>query len=165
MYQRPIKKYATRILSDPSPTTLNSCSVFSIKHLAFSTAIGKTSEVGGISQSVSLSHCYRKSSSEITEVLRFTSINDRSYLVSTGYLLVNYLLPSRRDFINCDRSNSMGQDQYTDNRPAVWEKRAIPLFWSLLPKLGSSNVAEQIDAITAISPLLKNYQVVVLGDA
>jgi hypothetical protein len=46
----------------------------------------------------------------------------------------------------------------------VWEKRAIPLFWSLLPKLGSSNVAEQIGAISAILPLLKDYQVVVLGD-
>ena len=34
-YQRPIKKYATPILSDPSPTTLKSCSVFSIKHLAW----------------------------------------------------------------------------------------------------------------------------------
>jgi len=51
------------------------------------------------------------------------------------------------------------------NRPAVWEKRAIPLFWSLLPKLGSSNVVEQIGAISAILPLLKDYQVVVLGDA
>lgn len=47
----------------------------------------------------------------------------------------------------------------------VWEKRTIPLFWSLLPKLGSSNVAEQINAIAAILPLLKFYQVVVLGDA
>jgi hypothetical protein len=46
----------------------------------------------------------------------------------------------------------------------VWKKRAIPLFWSLLPKLGSSNVAEQIGAIAAILPLLKDYQVVVLGE-
>ena len=46
----------------------------------------------------------------------------------------------------------------------IWKKRAIPLFWSLLPKLGSSNVAEQICAIAAILPLLKDYQVVVLGD-
>jgi len=46
----------------------------------------------------------------------------------------------------------------------VWNKRAIPLFWSLLPKLGSSNVAEQIGALVAILPLLKDYQVVVLGD-
>ncbi|MEG4200192.1 IS4 family transposase [Microcoleus sp. Pol12A5] len=46
----------------------------------------------------------------------------------------------------------------------VWEQRAIPLFWTLLPKLGSSNVTEQMDAIAQVLPLLKNYQVVVLGD-
>ncbi len=48
-YQQPIKKYATPILSDPSPTTLNSCSVFSINHLARSTAIVQASEFGAIS--------------------------------------------------------------------------------------------------------------------
>jgi hypothetical protein len=47
----------------------------------------------------------------------------------------------------------------------VWEKRAIPLSCSLLPKLGSSNLTEQRDAITEILPLLKDYKVVVLGDA
>ena len=46
----------------------------------------------------------------------------------------------------------------------VWEKRAIPLSWSLLPKLGSSNLTEQKDAIAEILPLLKDYKVVVLGD-
>lgn len=46
----------------------------------------------------------------------------------------------------------------------VWEQRAIPLFWTLLPKLGSSNVTEQMDAIAQVLPLLKKYQVVVLGD-
>lgn len=46
----------------------------------------------------------------------------------------------------------------------VWENRAIPLSWSLLPKLGSSNLAEQQDALAEILPLLKDYQIVVLGD-
>ena len=58
----------------------------------------------------------------------------------------------------------MGLYQHTHDRSAVWEKRAIPLSWSLLPKLGSSNVAEQKDAIAEILPILKDYQVVVLGD-
>ena len=46
----------------------------------------------------------------------------------------------------------------------VWENRAIPLYWTLLPKLGSSNVTEQTSAIGKVLPLLKDYQVVVLGD-
>jgi hypothetical protein len=47
----------------------------------------------------------------------------------------------------------------------IWERRAIPLSWSLLPKRGSSNVHEQIAAISTILPLFKDYQIVVLGDA
>lgn len=46
----------------------------------------------------------------------------------------------------------------------VWERRAIPLGWSLLPKLGSSNFREQREAIAEILPLLQDYKVVVLGD-
>ena len=107
-YQRPIKKYATPILSDTSSTTLNSRSVFSIRHLACSAAISKASEVRAISICVSLSDYYRKSASEITKVLEFTSINNQSDLVSRRYLLVNYLLPSGSDFINCDRSHERG---------------------------------------------------------
>jgi hypothetical protein len=40
----------------------------------------------------------------------------------------------------------------------VCHSRAIPLFWSLLPKLVRSNVTEQRDAIAEILPLLKDYQ-------
>jgi hypothetical protein len=46
----------------------------------------------------------------------------------------------------------------------VWEKRAIPLYWSLLPKLGSSNFCEQRNALAEVLPILKNYKIVVLGD-
>jgi hypothetical protein len=46
----------------------------------------------------------------------------------------------------------------------IWEKRAIPLSWSLLPKRGSSNVYEQSAAISAILPLFKGYKIIVLGD-
>jgi hypothetical protein len=47
----------------------------------------------------------------------------------------------------------------------IWERRAIPLSWSLLPKRGSSNVNEQTAAISNILPLFKDYKIVVLGDA
>ncbi|MEG4629606.1 hypothetical protein QUB56_08270 [Microcoleus sp. AR_TQ3_B6] len=47
----------------------------------------------------------------------------------------------------------------------LWENRAIPLYWTLLPKLGSSNVTEQISAIDQVLALLEDYQVVLLGDA
>lgn len=46
----------------------------------------------------------------------------------------------------------------------IWERRALPLFWTLLPKLGSSNLTEQTAANATVLPLFKDYQVVVLGD-
>jgi hypothetical protein len=45
----------------------------------------------------------------------------------------------------------------------IWQKRAIPLYWCLLPKLGSSNLEEQTLALQQVLPLLKEYKVIVLG--
>jgi len=59
-----------------------------------------------------------RGASEITEVLEFGSTNNQSDLVSLHHLLVNYLLPSGSDFINCDRT-WRGLYQYTLGLPGV----------------------------------------------
>ena len=46
----------------------------------------------------------------------------------------------------------------------IWGKRAIPLYWCLLPKLGSSNLQEQTLALEQVLPLFKEYKLIVLGD-
>jgi Transposase DDE domain len=46
----------------------------------------------------------------------------------------------------------------------LWKRRAIPLYWCLLPKLGNSNLSEQTLALQQVLPLLKEYKVMVLGD-
>lgn len=46
----------------------------------------------------------------------------------------------------------------------IKEKRAIPIYCQLLPKLGSSNFEEQKAILSKVLPLLKDYKVVVLGD-
>jgi hypothetical protein len=46
----------------------------------------------------------------------------------------------------------------------IWQRRAIPLYWSLLPKLGNSNLSEQILALQQVLPLFKEYKIIVLGD-
>jgi hypothetical protein len=46
----------------------------------------------------------------------------------------------------------------------LWQKRAIPLYWCLLPKLGNSNLLELTLALQQVLPLLKEYKVLVLGD-
>ena len=46
----------------------------------------------------------------------------------------------------------------------IWQKRAIPLYWCLLPKLGSSNLQEQTQALEQVLALFKEYKLIVLGD-
>jgi hypothetical protein len=47
---------------------------------------------------------------------------------------------------------------------AVYKKRALPIFWVLLEKDGSSNLAEQQKVLRPVIRLLKKYKLVVVGD-
>ncbi|MEG5232597.1 hypothetical protein QUB18_28330 [Microcoleus sp. B3-D3] len=46
----------------------------------------------------------------------------------------------------------------------IWERRAIPLYWSLLPKLGNKNGESQTTNLQQVLPLFSEYKVIVLGD-
>lgn len=46
----------------------------------------------------------------------------------------------------------------------IYERRAIPVYFEFLSKLGSSNLAEQVNLISKILPVFKNYQILILGD-
>lgn len=47
----------------------------------------------------------------------------------------------------------------------IWDKRALPIYWELLPKQGNSNFEQQTQAFSQILSLFKDYKVVVLGNA
>ena len=46
----------------------------------------------------------------------------------------------------------------------IWKKRALPIYWLLLSKKGSSNFYEQMATIRPVLRLLKEYDLVVIGD-
>lgn len=46
----------------------------------------------------------------------------------------------------------------------IWKKRALPIYWLLLDKKGSSNFDEQVATIRPVLRLLKDYKLVVIGD-
>ena len=46
----------------------------------------------------------------------------------------------------------------------IWKKRALPIYWLLLSKKGSSNFSEQVATIRPVLRLLKEYKLVVIGD-
>ena len=47
---------------------------------------------------------------------------------------------------------------------AIIQKRAFPIFWTLLDKKGSCNLAEQKQVLRPVIRLLNKYQLVVVGD-
>ncbi|MBD1828528.1 hypothetical protein NDI47_21995 [Microcoleus vaginatus GB1-A2] len=47
---------------------------------------------------------------------------------------------------------------------AIVQKRAFPLFWTLLDKKGASNLAEQQQVLRPVIRLLKRYKLIVVGD-
>lgn len=46
----------------------------------------------------------------------------------------------------------------------IYDQRAIPVYFELLPKLGSSNLMEQQRIFTKVLPLFTKYKTVILGD-
>lgn len=46
----------------------------------------------------------------------------------------------------------------------VWDKRAFPIYFTLLPKLGSSNIDEQTTILSKVFPIFQNYKICRLGD-
>lgn len=62
----------------------------------------------------------------------------------------------------------LDRTQWQDNNvfmiSVIWRKRALPIYWIILEKKGSSNVREQIALIRPVLKLFSHYQVVILGD-
>jgi hypothetical protein len=46
----------------------------------------------------------------------------------------------------------------------IWDKRAFPIYFELLPKLGSSNISEQQNILSKVIPVFNNYKICVLVD-
>ena len=46
----------------------------------------------------------------------------------------------------------------------VYDSRAIPVYFELLPKLGASNFIEQKRVFTQVLPVFKNFKIIGLGD-
>lgn len=46
----------------------------------------------------------------------------------------------------------------------IYDQRAIPIYFELLPKLGTSDFTEQSRVFSQVMPLFENYKIIVLGD-
>jgi hypothetical protein len=77
-------------------------------------------------------------------------------------LLKTYFSPDKVIYLAIDRTNWCRINLFMVS--IIWDKRAFPIYFTLLPKLGSSNITEQKNIITKVIPLFNNYKVCILGD-
>ncbi len=77
-------------------------------------------------------------------------------------ILTRQAKPGSRLIIALDRT------QWKENNvlmvSVIYQKRALPVYWCLLEKEGSSNLAEQQKVLRPAIRLLKEYKLVVVGD-
>ena len=60
-------------------------------------------------------------------------------------------------------NRTQGQEYNVLMVSAIYQKRAFPLFWTLLDKQGASNLAEQQQVLRPVIRLLKRYKLVIIG--
>ena len=77
-------------------------------------------------------------------------------------IIERQLKPGKRVLLALDRT------QWGENNilmlSLIWKKRALPVYWEILDKKGASNLEEQKAVISPVIELLKDYEIVVIGD-
>jgi Transposase DDE domain len=76
--------------------------------------------------------------------------------------LAQKFIPNQTIYLAIDRTNWGRKNLFVAS--IIYDKRAIPVYFELLPKLGSSNFNEQVSLVSKVLPIFKEYQLVVLGD-
>jgi hypothetical protein len=73
-----------------------------------------------------------------------------------------YFEPEKIIYLAIDRTNWGCINLFMVS--VIWDKRSFPIYFELLPKLGSSNLDEQKRILSQVFPILKDYNICVLGD-
>jgi hypothetical protein len=68
----------------------------------------------------------------------------------------------KRLYVAIDRTQWRDRNLFVAS--VIWDKRAIPIYWELLDKQGSSNLREQKALLRPVFAVLKSYRIVVLAD-
>nr|MDZ8016450.1 IS4 family transposase [Nostoc sp. ZfuVER08] len=73
-----------------------------------------------------------------------------------------YFEPQKIIYLAIDRTNWGCINLFMVS--VIWDKRSFPIYYELLPKLGSSNLDEQKRILSQVFPIVKDYNICVLGD-
>ncbi|NEP26313.1 IS4 family transposase [Moorena sp. SIO3I6] len=107
-----------------------------------------------------------KFESKIKRIQRFLSLPnltiEKVWLPIVEEVLKTYFTSDKLIYIAIDRTSWGRINLFMVS--LIWDKRAFPVYFTLLPKLGSSNLTEQQIILSKVIPLFKNYQICLLGD-
>ncbi|VEP12928.1 transposase (fragment) [Hyella patelloides LEGE 07179] len=95
-------------------------------------------------------------------------------LASSSFSLCLFWFPIIKSIVKQEFRKSerliliLDRTQWQDNNIFMisvrWRKRALPIYWLVLNKKGSSNLREQINLIKPVLKLFSHYEVLILGD-
>lgn len=94
-------------------------------------------------------------------VLPQLSIHALWFPILKHWLKIN-LKPTKQVKLAIDRTQWRERNLFVVS--LVWDKRAIPIYWQILPKIGSSNFAEQKALLIPVLCLLKHYTIILVAD-
>lgn len=77
-------------------------------------------------------------------------------------IIFTQIQPGNQIILALDRTQWKGNNLFVVS--VIWKKRAWPIYWQFLEHTGSSNLAQQQALLRPVFRLLKNYEIVVIGD-
>jgi hypothetical protein len=77
-------------------------------------------------------------------------------------ILLTQIQPGTQVIVPLDRTQWKQNNLFVVS--VIWDKRAWPIYWQFLSHNGSSNLATQQALLRPVLRLLKNYEIVVVGD-
>jgi len=99
----------------------------------------------------------------VQRFLKLSSLNIESLWFPLVQEILNAKFPQTQTLkLALDRTQWRDKNIFVIS--VIWCQRALPLYWQILDKKGSSNIEEQKSLILPVLSLLKKYAIIILGD-
>lgn len=151
------------ILSNVTRKIPESITVNYLKNVGVVTTVSKTSKNRKTGSNATFTHTTEQSATTFTKVLNLDVLS----VVLLWFPIIEEIL-SRQAKIGSRLIIALDRTQWKENNvlmvSVIYQKRALPIFWVLLEKDGSSNFREQQKVLRPVFRLLNQYKLVVIGD-
>jgi len=151
------------LYTDHIKLCLTASQIQTLKILVWLLTVQKTVKIERLSACFPLPIHYESRRKHIQRFLKLSCLSLPLFWFPIIQLII------QREFKNGSRLIiTLDRTQWKENNilliAVIYKKRALPIYWQILKKKGSSNLSEQQAIIRPVLRLLKNYELVILGD-